>query len=460
MQRFVRHLLVAVCAAACAGAIGCIHIDRPDLLEVSPPEGQEGTEVTIVGTNFVDDFSQTRISFGGVVAPSSSVISIEPTEIHVRVPSGAVTGDVVVSVGGVESGRVPFRVIGPWLLVGTEASDGVTVFDTHTGLVQAVLPASGAPRAARFSPDGSLAWLLGDDEAGGFAWRFDSAASALDARVGLAPSPSALVFDTIVPTIDELASDRTEAWIGHLDGTIEVLESATPAVRATVDAGSRVSALEATTDGTVVVALAPDAPAVVFYDADSATPAELGRVDLGANPGPLIMNQLTSKAFVLERADARVAFVDPSTRTITERVAVGPDPIDMVLSGTTLFVLSRTNHTIDLVDGTGAFVIASIPVAGDATRLAVLVTASETLVWATTESNVLRGYDQLDKTEKKSLTVAPDVVAFRPLVGTTGQFLLLAHATDPGQLTIVDQPDTRARVTELPGTPTFLAVQP
>ena len=74
--------------------------------------------------------------------------------------------------------------------------------------------------------------------------------------------------------------------------------------------------------------------------------------------------------------------------------------------------------------------------------------------------NVLRGYDQLDKTEKKSLTVAPDVVAFRPLVGTTGQFLLLAHATDPGQLTIVDQPDTRARVTELPGTPTFLAVQP
>lgn len=460
MQPTVRHFLAAMCFAAASVVPGCIHVDRPELIELSPTEGQEGTEVTIVGTNFVDEFSQTRISFGGVVAPPSAVISIDPTEIHVRVPSGAVSGDVIVSVGGVESGRSAFRVIGPWLLVGTESSDGVTIFDTHTGLVEGVLPTSGPPRAARFSPAGSLAWLLGDDGEGGFATQFRSVERDLGARVALAASPSALVFDTIVPEVEGLASDRTEAWIGHPDGTIEVVESATPAVRTTIAAGSRVSALEMTTDGTVVLALEPDVPAIVFYDADGATPAELGRVSLGADAGPLVMNQLTSKAYVLERADAKVAFVDPATRTITERVAVGPDPIDMVLSGTSLYVLSRTNHAIDVVDGTGAFVTTSIPVAEDATHLAVLATASETLAWTTTDSAVLRGYDQVDKTEKKTIAVEPDAVAFRPLVGTTGQFLLLAHATVPGRLTIVDQPDTRVRVTDLPGTPTVLAVQP
>ncbi|MBK7973362.1 MAG: hypothetical protein IPK07_08805 [Deltaproteobacteria bacterium] len=206
--------------------------------------------------------------------------------------------------------------------------------------------------------------------------------------------------------------------------------------------------------------LSSQKPALQLIDADAATPVELARLDLGPNPGPLILNPLTSRAYVLERADAKVAFVDPVNKTITNRLAIGPDPIDMVLSGTNLYVLSRANHTVEVLDATGATIIATIPVATDATRLAVLPTATQTLVWAATDSNVLRGYDQLDNTEKKTIAVAPNIVAFRPLIGTTGSFLLAAHATAPGQLSFIDQPDTALRVTTLNGTPTVLAVQP
>lgn len=441
-------------------ATSCLHVDRPALLTISPEEGQEGTEVVISGTNFVDDFSRTRVYFGVLSAAPALITSITDTEIHVRVPSGALSGDVRVTVGGVESGRVPFRVIGPWLVAGTSGADGVTVFDTHTGLVEGVVPTSSAPRAIRFAPDGSFAWLLGDDAKGGYVQRFLSDSRSVDARVDVAPSPTCVAFDPLGPAVLGLPTGRLEAWIGHPDGTIEVVEPTTPAVRTTFDAGSAVSALELTTDGAVALALEPDRPALQLLDASGATPSELARLDLGPNPGPLILNPLTSKAYVLEKADAKVAFVDPATKTITNRLAIGPDPIDMVLSGANLYVLSRTNHTIEVLDATGATIVATIPVAADATRLAVLPTASETLVWVATESNVLHGYDQLDQTEKKTITVEPNIVAFRPLIGTTGSFLLAAHATSPGQLSIIDQPDTAIRLTTLNGTPSVLAVQP
>lgn len=441
-------------------ATSCLHVDRPAVLTVSPEEGQEGTEVVISGGNFVDDFSRTRVYFGGVATPPGLISSITDTEIHVRVPSGAVSGDVLVTVGGVESGRTPFRVLGPWLLVGTSGADGVTVFDTHTGLVEAVVPTSSAPRAMRFAPDGSFAWLLGDDSAGGYVQRFLSDTRSVDARVNVASSPTCAAFDTIAPDVEGLPTTRLEAWIGHPDGTIEIVEPSTPAVRTTFAAGSAVSALEMTADGTIALALEPDRPALQLLDAEAATPTELARLDLGPNPGPLILNPLTSRAYVLEKADAKVAFVDPVNKTITSRLAIGPDPIDMVLSGTNLYVLSRANHTIEVLDATGATIVATIPVAADATRIAVLPTSSETLAWAATDSNVLHGYDQLDQTEKKTLDVQPDIVAFRPLIGTTGSFLLAAHATTPGQLSIIDQPDTAIRVTTLNGTPTVLAVQP
>ncbi len=460
MRNFTRALSASLLTLLSLVATSCLHIDRPAVLTVSPEEGQEGSEVVITGANFVDDFSRTRVYFGGVLTQPALILSITDTEIRARVPSGAVTGDILVTVGGVESGRAPFRVLGPWLLVGTSSADGVTVFDSHDGLVEGVVPTSSAPRAIRFAPDGSFAWLLGDDSKGGYVQQFLSDTRSVDARVDLAPSPVCAAFDSIAPTVLGLPSTRLEAWVGHPDGTIEIVEPSTPAVRTTFAAGSPVTAIELTTDGSIALALEPEKPALQLIDAEAATPTELASLALGPNAGPLILNPLTSRAYVLEKADAKVAFVDPVGKTITDRLAIGPDPIDMVLSGTNLYVLSRANHTVEVLDATAATIIATIPVAADATRLAVLPTASETLVWAATESNVLHGYDQLDQTEKKTIDVQPDVVAFRPLIGTTGSFLLAAHATSPGQLSIIDQPDTKVRLTTLNGTPTVLAVQP
>ncbi len=459
MNRTVATL--AAVALAIAGLGSCIHIQRPNLIQIVPDEGQVGTEVTILGTHFVDDFSQTKVTFAGLLTSSSYIVSITSDEIHLRVPSGAVSGDVVVSVGGVESGRAPFHVLGPWLLTGTHDADGVTVLDTHTGLVESVVPMSGPPVAGLFSGDGSLAWLIGDDTAGGFAQRFEPTDRTVGSRVALAPHPVSLSFDSIPPEVEGLPTDRTEVWVSHADsGTIEIVESSTPAVRATIDAGSPVSGVELSIDGKTGFALEPDVPAVLLYDATLTQPTVLTSLPLGPNPGPLLYDELVNRAFVLERADAKVAFVDPTTKTITHEIPIGPDPIAMVRSGNTLYVLSRTNHTVDMVDGNGATVLGSIPVATDAVTLDVLTTSTESLVWVVASSGSLHGYDQVAKTETTSFGVDPNVVAFRTLAGVTGNFLFLAQDLNGGELTIVDRPATRLRKTALPGHPTMFVLQP
>ena len=70
----------------------------PVVSSFSPTEGVVDTEVTITGVNFSDMSSENEVRFGGVMAADPT--SASTTSLTVRVPSGAVTGRVSVTVGG------------------------------------------------------------------------------------------------------------------------------------------------------------------------------------------------------------------------------------------------------------------------------------------------------------------------------------------------------------------------
>jgi hypothetical protein len=72
----------------------------PGLLPgLSPASGSVGTTVTINGTNFGTTQSASTVSFNGMLASTASRWG--PTQITVTVPSGAQTGNVVVTVSGI-----------------------------------------------------------------------------------------------------------------------------------------------------------------------------------------------------------------------------------------------------------------------------------------------------------------------------------------------------------------------
>ncbi|MGO9095117.1 MAG: IPT/TIG domain-containing protein, partial [Bryobacteraceae bacterium] len=83
----------------------------PSISGLSPASGQVGTSVAIAGSNFGWSQGSSTVTFNGTSV--GSALSWSNGSITVAVPSGATTGNVVVTVGGLASNGMPFTVIYP-----------------------------------------------------------------------------------------------------------------------------------------------------------------------------------------------------------------------------------------------------------------------------------------------------------------------------------------------------------
>ena len=79
----------------------------PSITDLSPTSGPVGTSVTITGTNFGASQGTSTVMFNGTAASPTSWNS---TSIVAPVPSGATSGNVMMTVGGVASNGVTFTV--------------------------------------------------------------------------------------------------------------------------------------------------------------------------------------------------------------------------------------------------------------------------------------------------------------------------------------------------------------
>jgi len=95
----------------------------PSITSLSPTVGNVGTSVTITGTNFGATQRSSTVTFNGTAATPTSW-STNGTSIAVPVPTGATTGDVLVTVGGATSNAVSFTV---------QAANNVVSLVQHTG---------------------------------------------------------------------------------------------------------------------------------------------------------------------------------------------------------------------------------------------------------------------------------------------------------------------------------------
>jgi RHS repeat-associated protein len=79
---------------------------QPSITSLSPTSGMVGASVTIAGTNFGSTQGASTVTFNGAAA--TSITGWGSTSITATVPTGATTGNVVVTVGGVASNGVWF----------------------------------------------------------------------------------------------------------------------------------------------------------------------------------------------------------------------------------------------------------------------------------------------------------------------------------------------------------------
>ncbi len=92
--------------------VGCTNTPVPTpipltITELSSQCGVPGETIMITGTSFGDAQGSSGVTFNGVPA---TVISWSNTQIEVLVPSGAITGDVVARVNGINSNGIRFTI--------------------------------------------------------------------------------------------------------------------------------------------------------------------------------------------------------------------------------------------------------------------------------------------------------------------------------------------------------------
>ena len=126
------NVVVTVGGVASNGANFTVTAAVPKIATLSPASGTVGTAVMITGTNFGATQGTSTVTFNGV---SGTPTSWSATSITVAVPSGATTGNVVVTVGGVASNGANFTVTAavPNIATLSPASGAVGTAVTITG---------------------------------------------------------------------------------------------------------------------------------------------------------------------------------------------------------------------------------------------------------------------------------------------------------------------------------------
>ena len=100
--------VVVTVSGVASNGVNFTVIPPPAIIGVSPPSAPVGVPVTIMGSNFGTTQGSSKVSFNGTTAVPTSW---SDTSIQVPVPSGAASGNVVVTVAGVGSNGLNFTVL-------------------------------------------------------------------------------------------------------------------------------------------------------------------------------------------------------------------------------------------------------------------------------------------------------------------------------------------------------------
>jgi YD repeat-containing protein len=131
------HVVLVVSAIICTPIAG--RSATPTITSLSPTSAAVGASVTITGTNYGSTQGTSTVKFNGTTA--TSITSWSSTSIVAVVPSGATTGNVVVTVSGSSSSGKSFTVLATPTLTSLSPTSGavgasVTLTGTNFGSTQ------------------------------------------------------------------------------------------------------------------------------------------------------------------------------------------------------------------------------------------------------------------------------------------------------------------------------------
>ena len=227
--------------------------------------------------------------------------------------------------------------------VTNSGSDTVSVVDTATNLVVAIIPVGDWPRALAVTPDGSRVYVVNTQS--GTVSVINTASNTVVATVPVGPRQRTV---TVTP-------DGTRAWVSGFSGTV-VIDTATNTVVGTVPSLPLTFDVAFSPDGTRAYATGNGLVVV-----DTATLAVVAEVPTGDSPFEVEVSPDGSRVYVLSPTEIRAY----DTRTMLEvairRDSFGVSDIAVSPDGTRLYAAQRIPSAILVLDAASLAVLTTVP---------------------------------------------------------------------------------------------------
>src|SRR6266403_2088618 len=207
------NVVVTVGGMASNGVNFTVTIPSASITSLNPTSGVIGTPVTIMGANFGAAQGTSTVTFNGIAATPTGWSA---TSIEVKVPAGATTGNVVVTVGGVASNGVSFTVTIP--------SASITSLNPTSGVIGTPVTIVGANFGAA---QGTSTVTFNGIAATPTSW----SATSIEVKV-----PAGATTGNVVVTVGGVASNNGASFTVQADTTAPVVTITAPANNATVSA--------------------------------------------------------------------------------------------------------------------------------------------------------------------------------------------------------------------------------
>lgn len=252
--------------------------------------------------------------------------------------------------------------------VANEGADTVSVLDAASFKALATVRVGKMPHNVQVSPDGKVAWVTNNGEAGqaadasvhqgmgkgehnavakaGAVWAIDTSSDAVTAKVTVGTHPAHVV----------LSPDGRLAYVTNGgDNTVSVIDTSAQRVVETIPVGKFPHGLRISPDGKQVYVANLKGGTVSVID--TVSQKEVAQVPAGKGPAQVGFTPDGQLAFVSLSEENAVAVIDPATRKVVRKVAVGMVPIQLYATpdSRTLLVANqgtrnKPGNTVGMID--------------------------------------------------------------------------------------------------------------
>ncbi|ALK06475.1 MAG: cell surface protein [Methanosarcina sp. 795] len=278
----------------------------------------------------------------------------------------------------------PFGV-GPFAYIANSGDNTVSVIDTATNNVTAIIPVGNYTMGVAVSPDGKKVYVTNF---------FDSTISVIDAAKN---KVTATIPVGNAPRGVAISPDGKKVYVPHTDvgapsnNMIFIIDTATNEVEATVLVGVVPFGVAVTPDGKKVYVTNLDDKTVSVID--TATNTVIATIPVGNNPRGVAISPDGKKVYVAcdeGSNNGYIYVIDAVKNKVTARVPVGefPSEVAVTLDGKSVYVTNGLSNTISVIDATKNKVTATIPVGNSPSGVAVTPDGSWVYVTNYASNNV------------------------------------------------------------------------